>query len=63
MTSLSILRDPSRTSLKRLAWSYAHAPRGSDEEQAILDILLARIAREIHIQSHALMGTMLDEVD
>ena len=47
MTTLAILRDPSRTSLKRLAWAYGVARKGSDEERAILDILLARIARVI----------------
>ena len=47
MSTLADLRDPAKTSLKRLAWAYGCAAKGSDEEKAILDILLARMAREI----------------
>lgn len=44
-TRHSIIADPRGVSLKRLAWAYGFAPKGSAEERALRDLLLER-ARE-----------------
>ena len=45
-TAASILEDPDRSSLKRLAWAYGCAKKGSEEERALGEILIARVMRE-----------------
>jgi hypothetical protein len=37
-----VISDPS-ASLKRIAWAYGCAKKGSDEERMLLDILVARV--------------------
>jgi len=37
-----ILADPSNASLKRIAWAYGCARKGSDEEAKLLAVLLER---------------------
>lgn len=41
-TVAAILSDPERCSLKRLAWAYGCAPKGSDEERQLREILLEK---------------------
>lgn len=46
-TQASILADPDRASLKRIAWAYGCAKRGSVEEDALRMILIERSQKEI----------------
>lgn len=42
-TQASILENPDGASLKRIAWAYGCARKGSDEERAMLEALLAKV--------------------
>ncbi len=41
-TQMSIITNPDIASLKRVAWAYGCSKKGSDEEAALLAILLAK---------------------
>lgn len=45
-TAASVIEDPDRASLKRIAWAYGCAKKGSDEERMLRTILLERARRE-----------------
>lgn len=40
---MSILQNPGGSSIKRIAWAYGCAKKGSQEEEMLLRVLLARI--------------------
>ncbi len=54
-TLLSILVDPTAASLKRLAWAYGCARKGSDVEARLLEILVDRVRTDD--QSGSTIGT------
>lgn len=43
MRSATVLINPESASLKRVAWAFGCAKKGSDEERALLEILLAKV--------------------
>jgi hypothetical protein len=47
MTPASVIQNPDAASLKRIAWAYGCARKGSDEELVLRAILFDRAAREV----------------
>jgi hypothetical protein len=45
-TAASILVNPDASSLKRIAWAYGCAKKGSDEERLLRAILIARVQQK-----------------
>jgi len=45
-TVASILTNPDAASLKRIAWAYGCAPKGSDEERQLRTLLLEKLKHE-----------------
>lgn len=46
-TAASVISNPDVSSLKRIAWAYGCAKKGSDEERVLRAILLDRAMREV----------------
>lgn len=44
--TFGILADPGAASLKRIAWAFGCAAKGSDDERRLEEILLERARRE-----------------
>lgn len=45
-TMAAIFDDPDSVSLKRIAWAYGCARKGSDEEEKLLAVLLEKAKKE-----------------